>query len=147
MDVVVWLIIGANLVAGFSFDQVVRHLGLTPTTPRSTPHAPPSSGAVADARARLGDVGRSHGGLDDELDTEVSRDADVEFDADIAIDDDVVIDIGGDIVRGKPQRNSAIALSERHCTWPQSLTPASDVRVRGWRVAGGARMNGAWDLP
>lgn len=56
MDVVVWLIIGANLIAGFAFDQVVRHLGLTPATHRSNPQAPPSSGAVADARARLGDV-------------------------------------------------------------------------------------------
>jgi len=56
MDVVVWLIIGANLVAGFSFDQVIRHLGLTPSTRRSNPQAPPGSGAVADARARLGDV-------------------------------------------------------------------------------------------
>jgi Transposase DDE domain/Insertion element 4 transposase N-terminal len=54
-DVVVWLIIGANLMAGYAFDQVVRHLGLTPRTRRSTAQAPPSSGAVADARARLGD--------------------------------------------------------------------------------------------
>jgi len=56
LDVVVWLVIGANLVAGFAFDQVVRHLGLTPPTRRSTPQAPPNSGSVADARARLGDV-------------------------------------------------------------------------------------------
>jgi hypothetical protein len=56
MDVVVWLVIGACLIAGNSFDQVVRHLGLTPVTRRSNVQTPPNSGAVADARARLGDA-------------------------------------------------------------------------------------------
>lgn len=56
MDVVVWLVIGANLVAGYAFDEVVRHLGLTPPTRRANPQMPPGSGAVAEARARLGDV-------------------------------------------------------------------------------------------
>jgi hypothetical protein len=56
LDVVVWLVIGANLLAGCAFDEVVRHLGLTPPTRRSRPQVPPGSGAVADARARLGDV-------------------------------------------------------------------------------------------
>lgn len=55
LDVVVWLVIGANLMAGLAFDQVMRHLGLTPRTRRSFSQTPPSSGAVADARARLGD--------------------------------------------------------------------------------------------
>lgn len=55
-EVVVWLVIGANLLAGCAFDEVVRHLGLTPPTKRASPQAPPSSGAVAEARARLGDV-------------------------------------------------------------------------------------------
>ena len=56
LDVVVWLIIGANLLAGHAFDEVVRHLGLTPLSRRSNPQVPPSSGAVSDARVRLGDV-------------------------------------------------------------------------------------------
>ena len=56
LDVVVWLVIGANLVAGFAFDEVVRHLGLTPPSKRANPQVPPSSGAVAEARARLGDA-------------------------------------------------------------------------------------------
>lgn len=56
LDVVVWLVIGANLLAGCAFDQVVRHLGLTPMSRRSNPQVPPSSGAVAEARGRLGDV-------------------------------------------------------------------------------------------
>lgn len=56
LDVVVWLVIGANLVAGFAFDEVVRHLGLTPPSRRANPQVPPSSGAVAEARGRLGDA-------------------------------------------------------------------------------------------
>lgn len=55
LDVVVWLVIGANLIAGHAFDQVMRHLGLTPRTRRSFAQVPPSSGAVSEARARLGD--------------------------------------------------------------------------------------------
>jgi len=54
-DVVVWLVIGACLFAGQAFDQVIRHLGLTPRTSRHNLQAPPSSGAVAEARKRLGD--------------------------------------------------------------------------------------------
>lgn len=55
-DVVVWMLIGANLVAGYAFDEVVRHLGLTPLSSRSRSQAPPTSSAVSEARARLGDV-------------------------------------------------------------------------------------------
>lgn len=54
--VVVWLVLGACLIAGMAFDEVVRHLGLTPPTRRMGTQTPPTSGAVADARARLGDV-------------------------------------------------------------------------------------------
>jgi hypothetical protein len=55
-EVVVWLIIGANLIAGMAFDEVVRHLGLTPPTRRASAQTPPTSSAVSDARGRLGDV-------------------------------------------------------------------------------------------
>lgn len=55
-EVVVWLIIGACLIAGKGFDEVMRHLGLTPTTRRESPQTPPNSGAIADARGRLGDA-------------------------------------------------------------------------------------------
>jgi hypothetical protein len=55
-DVVVWLVLGANLIAGMAFDEVVRHLALTPPTRRASPQTPPSSSAVSDARGRLGDV-------------------------------------------------------------------------------------------
>lgn len=55
-EVVVWLVLGASLIAGMAFDEVVRHLGLTPTTRRNGAQTPPNSGAVADARARVGDV-------------------------------------------------------------------------------------------
>ena len=54
-EVVVWLVLGASLIAGMAFDEVVRHLGLTPTTRRKGTQTPPNSGAVADARARVGD--------------------------------------------------------------------------------------------
>ena len=55
-DVVVWLILGASLIAGMAFDHVVRYLGLTAPTRRASAQLPPNSGAVADARARLGDA-------------------------------------------------------------------------------------------
>ena len=55
-DVVVWLVLGANLIAGMAFDEVVRRLALTPPTRRASPQTPPSSSAVSDARGRLGDV-------------------------------------------------------------------------------------------
>lgn len=53
---VVWMIIGACLVAAYAFPDVVRYLGLTVRTARSNPQADPTSGALAEARARLGDV-------------------------------------------------------------------------------------------
>ena len=55
-DVVVWLILGASLIAGMAFDHVVRYLGLTAPTRRASAQVPPNSGAVADARARLEDA-------------------------------------------------------------------------------------------
>ena len=54
-DIVVWLVIGACLIAGRAFDEVLRYLGLTPTTRRSNVQVPPGSGAIAEARTRLGD--------------------------------------------------------------------------------------------
>ncbi len=55
-EVVVWLVLGASLIAGMAFDEVMRRLDLTPTTRRKGTQTPPNSGAVADARARVGDV-------------------------------------------------------------------------------------------
>ena len=53
-DAVVWLVIAACLLAHLSFEDVVKTLGITVPTRRGHAQVPPSSGAVADARARLG---------------------------------------------------------------------------------------------
>jgi hypothetical protein len=53
-DAVVWLVIAACLLAHLSFDDVVKTLGIAAPTRRGNAQTPPSSGAVADARARLG---------------------------------------------------------------------------------------------
>jgi hypothetical protein len=53
-DAVVWLVIAACLFAHLSFEDVVKTLGITAPTRRGHAQVPPSSGAVADARARLG---------------------------------------------------------------------------------------------
>lgn len=53
-DVVVWLILGVCLFGGKSFADVVRSLGLVAPTRRGTVQALPTSGAVAQARRRLG---------------------------------------------------------------------------------------------
>ena len=60
MDVVVWLVLGACLLAGMGFTEVVRRLGLTAPTARANPQSPPSGSSVADARARLGDEVMRH---------------------------------------------------------------------------------------
>ena len=55
-DSIVWMVIGACLLASHAFQDVVRYLGLTIPTARSNPQTVPSSGAVSDARTRLGDA-------------------------------------------------------------------------------------------
>lgn len=54
LDVVVWLIIGVNLIAGMGFTEVMQRLGLTARTRRDSVQAPPGSSAVVEARRRLG---------------------------------------------------------------------------------------------
>jgi hypothetical protein len=53
-DVVVWLVIAVCLLAHKSFADVVRTMGVTVPTRRGNAQAPPSSGAVAEARKRVG---------------------------------------------------------------------------------------------
>jgi len=54
LDVVVWLIIGVNLIAGMGFVEIVRRLGLTVLSRRNFVQEPPGSSAVVEARRRLG---------------------------------------------------------------------------------------------
>lgn len=53
-DVVVWMVLGACLFAGKSFVEVLRSFGLVPPTRRGNPQTLPGSGAVAQARKRIG---------------------------------------------------------------------------------------------
>jgi len=52
---VVWVVVAAALYSHLNFAEMVKRLGLTATTARGNEQAPPSSGSVAEARARLGD--------------------------------------------------------------------------------------------
>lgn len=54
LDIVIWLIIGISLFGGKSFQDVLRLLGLTVPTRRGNPQAMPTSGAIVQARQRLG---------------------------------------------------------------------------------------------
>lgn len=53
-DVVVWLVLGACLFASMSFVEVLRSFGLVPLTRRGNPQTLPTSGAISQARARVG---------------------------------------------------------------------------------------------
>lgn len=55
-DVVIWLMIGANLIAGMGFAELLRRLDLTAPTPRDNRQEPATSGAISDARRRVGDA-------------------------------------------------------------------------------------------